>query len=138
MLSDEKEFSFTSYQEERRLSRALMKPAIDWLFEIGDFLRQTNLTTHIAIAYLERACLLGLDKGRSETKMRTLAFTCLLLASKYDELDERIPYVKDAIKKLKVDFGSYGEILACEELLLKSFHWNLVILTPVHFVYSLV
>lgn len=31
------------------------KILIDWLFEIGEKFKQSNLTIHIAIAYLERA-----------------------------------------------------------------------------------
>jgi len=70
---------------------------VDWLFELGEMFEQSNLTTQIAITYLERAYFMGLSKvgvpDDSVHGQRTLAVTCLLLASKLDELDERIPLI---------------------------------------------
>jgi len=71
---------------------------------------QTNLTIHIAIAYLERLYFLGYDKiidkkgmqyQKSQEELRKLTVTCLLLASKYDELDDRIPFINDLINIYK-------------------------------------
>jgi len=56
MLKDEKHMSHINYQT--NLTHDILefkKVLIDWLFEIGERFRQTNLTIHIAIAYLERA-----------------------------------------------------------------------------------
>ena len=69
--------------------------------------------------------------------MRTLAVTCLLLASKYDELDDKIPFINDMIYSLqKVMSLKHNEVLKLEGKLLHIFHWDLMILTPLHFVYS--
>ena len=48
---------------------------------------------------MERAYAIGYhkkdEKIREEKFLRTLAITCLLIASKYDELDDRIPFIND-------------------------------------------
>lgn len=53
------------------------------------------MTIHIAIAYLERVYNIGLDKSKTENDLRVIAVTCLLLAAKYDELDDKIPFIND-------------------------------------------
>jgi hypothetical protein len=97
----------------------MKKLLIDWLFEVGEKFLQSNLTIHIAIAYLERAFQkdfhLVENIKKAETKndsswskflkstsilkdegyLRLLALTCLLLAAKYDELDDKIPFIND-------------------------------------------
>jgi len=101
------------------------------------------LTIHIAIAYLERAYQNGLYKTKearlkSENQLRVLAVTCLLLASKYDELDDRIPFINDMSKVLKKAANiNHSEVLKLETEILFSFNWDLIIITPLHFVYSI-
>ena len=109
---------------------------------------QTNLTIHIAIAYLERLYFLGYDKiidkkgmqyQKSQEELRKLTVTCLLLASKYDELDDRIPFINDLINIYKnVVKIEHKEVIQLETQLLFTFDFDLMILTPLHFVYSLV
>lgn len=76
------------------------KILIDYIFEVGERFELTNLTIHIAVAYLERAYALGFHKDssdalKSEQQLRSLAVCCLLLGAKYDELDDRIPFICD-------------------------------------------
>jgi hypothetical protein len=67
-----------------------------------------------------------------------MAVTCLLLASKYDELDDRIPFINDMGKILKkVASINHAEVLKLETEILFSFNWDLIIITPLHFVYSI-
>lgn len=35
---------------------------VDWLYKLGELFEQSNLTTQIAITYLERAYFMGLSK----------------------------------------------------------------------------
>lgn len=65
---------------------------MDWIFEVGDKLKQRNLTIHIACAYLER---LMHEYEISGNKLELTALTSLLIASKYDELDDNIPLIKE-------------------------------------------
>ena len=43
--------------------------------------------------------------------MRTMALACLLIASKYDELDDNIPYLRQMIRKVGPPIGSYLEAM---------------------------
>eukprot|EP00347_Sterkiella_histriomuscorum_P015658 403356188 len=119
------------------------KILIDWLFEVGQRFYQSNLTIHIAIAYLERAYQNNLHqtkdgKLKSESGLRLLAITCLLLASKYDELDDKIPFIIDLSKVLKKVVNiNHSEVLRLETEILFSFNFELMIVTPLHFVQSI-
>ena len=55
MLKDEKWQSYIEFDASQSAdTQVLKKVLIDWLFEVGERFRQSNLTIHIAIAYLER------------------------------------------------------------------------------------
>ena len=61
----------------------------------------------------------------------------MLIASKFDELDDNIPMVRDFQRATKFVF-SYTQIISSEaDLLTKVLKWDLMVLTPLHFVYSL-
>ena len=62
---------------------------------------------------------------------------CLMAASKYDELDDRIPMIKELQKLAKFAF-TYKEGLEGEGEVLMQLNWNLNVITPLHFVQSLV
>lgn len=69
------------------------KSMVETIFEFGDKLKQRNLTIHLAVAFLD--ILLQDDKIFDKIKQETLICTCLLLASKFDEIDDNIPMIKD-------------------------------------------
>lgn len=63
---------------------------------MGERFLQTNLTIHIAIGYLEKCYYLKLHRELGcEKQLRLLAIVCLIVASKYDELDDRIPFIQN-------------------------------------------
>jgi hypothetical protein len=106
------------------------------------------LTLHTAIVYLDRVLSLYETRKRNEllnneepTKvgrysLELAAIGCIFIASKYDELDNNIPFLKDFIKAAKYMF-KYGEIIKEEMRLVALFDWKLMVLSPLHFVYSL-
>jgi hypothetical protein len=53
---------------------------IDWIFEIGDKLQQSNLTIHIAAAYIDSVLHKAEVPG---DQLHLYALTSLLLACKY-------------------------------------------------------
>jgi hypothetical protein len=64
-----------------------------------------------------------------------LALSCLLIASKYDELDDKIPFIIDMSKILKkIVQINHEEMIKLETEILFSFNFDLMILTPLHFV----
>ncbi len=57
------------------------------------------------------------------------------MASKYDELDDRIPFIIDMSKILKkIVTINQDEMIKLETELLFSFNFDLMIITPLHFV----
>lgn len=76
---------------------------MDWIFEVGDKLRQSNLTIHTAACYLD-LLLHEYESEMTPDKLHIVAITSLLLAckpislssiAKYDELDDNIPLIRD-------------------------------------------
>ena len=69
--------------------------------------------------------------------------TCVLIASKYDELDERIPLICYLIRHYSRSLTdseippTLEEVVEAERLLMNFFKWDLMILIPTHFVKSL-
>ena len=60
---------------------------------MGEKMKQRSITIHLAVSYLD--ILIQDEKVFDKTKADTLALTCLLLASKFDELDENIPLIRE-------------------------------------------
>ena len=69
---------------------------VDWIFELGEKTKQRLLTTHLAVAYLDM--LLQDDKVHDKINTEVMPLVCLLLASKFDELDDNIPLIRDLQK----------------------------------------
>ncbi len=72
--------------------------------------------------------------------MHKIAATCFFIASKYDELDDRIPRLKDIQRFLnrtldcKLTVASWEEFIECERMLVKYYGWDLMVLIPLHFI----
>jgi Cyclin, C-terminal domain/Cyclin, N-terminal domain len=63
----------------------------------------------------------------------------LLLASKFDELDDSIPLIREFQRVCaKQRVIPYEDIIKCEMFLLKKMNWDLFKLTPLHFVQNLI
>ena len=89
---------------------------------------------HLSITYLDIAEQSIKWKQFTKQKWTEIAIGCLSLASKFDEMDERIPLTEEFLKfaDLKI---SPSRFLDNEKFLLNSiFNWNLNLLTVCHFV----
>jgi len=94
------------------------KELIEQTFEVGYKTQQASTIIHIAACYLDKLL-------HSEFHSSNLtALTCLLLASKYDELDDNIPLIKEIIRKSSCKY-SYDEFVAEEGRILKALNWDL-------------
>jgi hypothetical protein len=69
---------------------------VETIFEIGEKLKQKILTTHLAVVFMD--ILIQDDKIFDKVKQEVLSCTCILLASKFDELDDNIPLIRDLQK----------------------------------------
>ena len=79
---------------------------LEIICEVGDMLKQSQLTIHMAVEYMDRYILLRNHFAKSDSEMSdndfvgrifeghsadAVALCCLLLASKFDEIDDNIP-----------------------------------------------
>ena len=125
------------------------KALVDWLFEVGDKLEQRTLTIHHAVRYLD----IILHNSPARSRPDLLAVTCLFIASKFDELDDKIPILKTLIKTMSTGTtflsntqqtfrelsptAAYDAVVQCEGSLLKELRWDLLLVTPLHFVQAM-
>jgi hypothetical protein len=114
----------------------LRKSMIEWVFNLGDKLKQRSLTLQLAIVYIDKLFLLGKYEEMKKDK-HLWGITALLLASKYDELDENIPFVRDFRKISAKATYSWREVIKCQDVFIKSLKWNLMIISPLNFTYAL-
>ena len=87
---------------------------LELICEVGDCLKQSQLTIHLAVEYMDRFLLLRLNTignitlSENDTDLFTrllegysadeIALTNLLLASKFDEIDDNIPLIQELSK----------------------------------------
>jgi hypothetical protein len=91
------------------------------LFDMGKKLRQSLETIYLAIYYLDWVTY---DYEVLEENFDLFSVCCLLLASKYDELDLSIPMIIDLLRCSKFPL-SYDCVKQCEGIILKMLNWNL-------------
>ena len=105
-----------------------------FIYEAGTDLLQRKSTQHIALQYLI-AVLSKVDFPKS--RLGLVAGTCLVLAAKFDELDNNVPLFEDILssmldsknlKQFEQKFTS-ADLEQCETFLLGLLEWNLVQLT---------
>lgn len=66
---------------------------VDQIFEMGEKLKQRHLTIHLAVVYLD--ILIQDEKIFEKQRQEVISLTVLLLASKFDELDDNIPLIRE-------------------------------------------
>lgn len=98
---------------------------VDWLKIMKSRFRLSDNTFHIAIKYMDHILSL---KEYHQSKYQLIALTCLILASKYDELDVNIPFPEDFARIAKLPFHNYV-IAQCEMLVLDILNWKLKVST---------
>ena len=114
----------------------IRKHIVESIFEFGDKLKQRNLTIHLAVTFAD--ILLQDEKIFDKIKQETLICTCLLLASKFDEIDDNIPLIRDLQKVCaKQRVVGYEEMLKAEQAVLFKLNWDLFKITPMHFLQNL-
>ena len=120
---------------------------------MGRRFRQREDTIHLAIELIDRYFLLQSDEqlqrlfephSKMALSQQTLIqITCFLIASKFDELDENIPLIKDLIRYFtrslptNMPTPSHNEVVECERVIMKFFNWSLMIVSPTSVLRSL-
>lgn len=130
---------------------AIRKKLIDYIIELGDRFKQRNLTIHTAAVYLDRALqkfpnmLLSRlsdpdNENISSDHCNLWAIVSLMLASKYDEIDRRIPFYKEIINaSTRAAVYTRKEFHIVEEFfVLRVLDWDFRVLTTLHFTHCLI
>ena len=74
----------------------------------------------------------------NKAKQELIGLTALLLASKFDELDDNIPLIREFQRAARYKSFTYEEVSKCEYELLDKMNWDLFHLTSFHIVESLI
>lgn len=110
---------------------------MDWIFEIGEKMKQRSLTIHLAVVYLD--ILMQDERIFDKQKSEVITLTCVLLASKFDELDDNIPLIRELQRICaRQRVIPYEDVIKCEVFVLRKMNWDLFKLTPLHFVQNLI
>lgn len=109
---------------------------IEWIFHLGDKLKQRSLTLQLAIVYIDKLFLLGKHNEMQRDK-HLWGLTALYLASKYDEIDENIPFIRDFRKASSRGNYTWDQVTKCENVFVKYLDWNLMVVSPLNYTSAL-
>ncbi len=103
---------------------------VGWMLEFGEDSGLAPRTTCLAIKLLA-GLVLGQDVSRS--RLQLVAATCMFIASKYSEIDERVPKLEKFRSSIT---NTYTRDLfhKMEKGILDHFGWNVSLVTPCDFV----
>lgn len=102
---------------------------VDWMCEAGDEFNLHISTMHVAVMYLDRI-LHSVVVARN--RLQLVAIACILIAAKYEEIEEDVPTLTDMNKHAQGVF-SPRDIQQMEFEVLKKMNWCLGTFTPLHF-----
>jgi len=127
MLAKEKRAERVQFNEDYLSYRHTL---VEWMTQIGEsILSLAAITIHLAVAYLDKAV------SRQEvhpSRLQLVAVACILAAAKHEEMESKAPSVPDLNYCCK---NIYTAQIICkmEVLLLNILNWELMLLTPRHF-----
>ena len=102
---------------------------VDWMCEAGDEFQLHISTMHVAVMYLDRM-LQSLQIPRH--KLQLVAVACILIAAKFEEMEEVVPTISDMNRYAQRAFIP-EEIQNTEVVVLNRLDWSLTTFTPLHF-----
>jgi len=109
----------------------IRKTITDWIFQVSQDLKISPDTTHTIIAYVDTIlCKVEVTKEN----LQLVILTCLILATKFSEMDEKVPALREAYNLCQ---GIYSIDLfkKSEGYILEQLDWNLRVITPYQFVH---
>ncbi|KAL6049433.1 Cyclin N-terminal domain-containing protein [Balamuthia mandrillaris] len=127
MQEKERRAARLSFSEEYMRARGVL---VEWMTENGDkTLNLTSLTIHMAVTFMDRAIS---RQHFAASRLQLLAAACIFAAAKVEEQEQSVP--SPTLLNRCCD-DAYTEQLICkmELLLLQILDWELMVLTPRHF-----
>jgi hypothetical protein len=102
---------------------------VDWMCEAGDEFGLHISTMHVAVMFLDRL-LHTVVVPRNELQL--VAIACILIAAKYEEIEEVVPTLSDMNRHAQWAFSA-DSIQHMEFEVLRKLNWCLGTYTPLHF-----
>jgi len=104
---------------------------VEWMTQVGEtLLGLTPLTIHLAVAYLDKAVS---KQEVHPSRLQLFAVAAILAAAKHEEKETKVPSVSDLNYYCCKNIYTPQIICKTEVLLLNKLNWELMLLTPRHF-----
>jgi hypothetical protein len=127
-LMRERENIYRTYAPEAKWLK-YRRVLVDWMCEAGDEFGLHISTMHVAVMYLDRL-LHKVVVARNELQL--VAIACILIAAKYEEIEEVVPTLSDMNRHAQWAFSA-DAIQKMEFEVLRKLNWCLGTFTPLHF-----
>jgi cyclin A len=103
---------------------------VDWLCQVGEVCMLGNLTIHTAIGFMDMFLdIIPIDGSR----LQLVAAASLLIAAKIEEQEHNIPRVSTLHAYCGATPTPPSFIPKVESLMLNHLNWEMVVVTPLHF-----
>ncbi len=103
---------------------------VDWVCETAEQVHLHPITAHAAVALMDT--LLAIQEV-DKPKLQLMAVCCLLVAAKFEEVDDRAPSLSLLFVKCNRKF-SIAQLRTTELSVLQQLNWELKSSTPMHFI----
>ena len=124
---------------------SLRTKLVEKLIKMAKRFKQRPRTVHTGIELLDRFFLDPRTQERLDLKLmpakkvNTILCTCFLIASKFEEIDDRLVFIDDVQNYYKRDLKNsylmpeWEDIVEAERMIMIFFDWNIGFLMPIHF-----
>jgi len=103
---------------------------VDWICQVGEACGLGNLTIHSAIGFMDMFLdVVPVDGSR----LRLVAAATILIAAKIEEQEVMVPRVSTLVAFCQMPCTPSSFLPKVESLILNHLQWEMVILTPFHF-----
>eukprot|EP00347_Sterkiella_histriomuscorum_P011250 403373169 len=134
-IQSERVKGFYRYQPDSSfVKEGYRKNLVQKMFAVGERLKQSDITIHLAVKLMDRVFSLCPDINQDQYDL--VANGCIMLAAKFEELDMNIPMLFDMqiANKFKV---TYQQLRGVEQELLVLLDFDFMALTPLQFLKQL-
>jgi len=103
---------------------------VDWMCQVGEACNLGNLTIHTAIGFMDMFLdVIPIDGSR----LQLVGAATILIAAKIEELEEKVPRVSTLHAYCVATLTPPAFIPKVESLILNHLNWEMVVVTPLHF-----
>eukprot|EP00357_Protocruzia_adherens_P018599 CAMPEP_0114991358 /NCGR_PEP_ID=MMETSP0216-20121206/11322_1 /TAXON_ID=223996 /ORGANISM="Protocruzia adherens, Strain Boccale" /LENGTH=423 /DNA_ID=CAMNT_0002354665 /DNA_START=91 /DNA_END=1362 /DNA_ORIENTATION=+ len=103
---------------------------VDWMCEFGEDLKLSNRTIHTAVGYLDTILS---SKSIPRQQLQLYAICCILLASKFEEIEDDVPSLRTLYRCSNGAFN-VQTIRETEIVLAQLLGWKIKSTTPIHYI----